>query len=153
MNLGRIFYVAMLACMLWPRSTPAGPVETRFGLLDVVEGHDPGPEENGLSLNGNQIDGVEGNFDVKFNVRYETFSVAGSVWSDEAGKGGRGRVKVRGGIAGFRGRDSWYRMPVWSRCIARCCLRDNMSRAHRTKGILRKRSGRFFGRNRDLWFL
>ena len=62
MNLGRIFYVAMLACMLWPRSTPAGPVETRFGLLDVVEGRHR--HENGLSLNGNQIDGVEGNFDV-----------------------------------------------------------------------------------------
>ena len=62
MNLGRIFYVAMLACMLWPLSTPAGPVETRFGLLDVVEGRDR--SENGLSLNGNQIDGVEGYFDV-----------------------------------------------------------------------------------------
>lgn len=62
MNLGRIFYVAMLACMLWPLSTPAGPVETRFGLLDVVEGRER--YENGLSLNGNQIDGVEGRFDV-----------------------------------------------------------------------------------------
>ena len=40
----------------------SGPVETRFGLLDVVEGRDQ--YENGLSLNGNQIDGVEGNFDV-----------------------------------------------------------------------------------------